>query len=103
MFGNTQRNWGWFLALGVLFPVPGVTGPGMSMLLRVADVLYFSLLLLIGGGFQLVQSFQRKGSQSVAWHVVTALVYLVAGAPAIYGPLGDGMGHVVAIEFIVND
>ena len=104
MFGDLQKNWGWLLALGILFLLLGAIGVGMSVALTVVGVLYFGVLLLIGGGVQLWQSFKCKGWKSVTWHVVIALVYLIAGALAVYDPLGAAIGLtlVIAIALLVT-
>ena len=104
MFGDLQKNWGWLLALGILFLLLGAIGVGMSMALTVVGVLYFGVLLLIGGGVQLWQSMKCKGWKSVTWHVVIALVYLVAGALAVYDPVGAAIGLtlVIAIALLVT-
>jgi len=104
MFGDLQKNWGWLLALGILFLILGAIGIGMSVALTVVGVLYFGVLLLIGGGVQLWQSFKCKGWKSVSWHVVIALVYLIAGALAVYDPVGAAVGLtlVIAIALLVT-
>ena len=104
MFGDLQRNWGWLLALGILFLILGVIGLGMSVALTVVGVLYFGVLLLIGGGVQLWQSFKCRGWKSAAWHVFIALVYLVAGVLVVYDPVGAAVGLtlVIAIALLVT-
>lgn len=104
MFGDLQKNWGWLLALGILFLLLGAIGVGMSMALTVVGVLYFGVLLLIGGGVQLWQSLKCKGWQSMTWHVVISLVYLVAGALVVYDPVGAAIGLtlVIAIALLVT-
>lgn len=97
IFGDLGKNWGWLLALGLLFLVLGVIGVGMSMALTVVGVLYFGVLLIIGGGIQLVQAFKCKGWKSVSWHVLIALVYVVAGALAVYDPVGAAVGLTLVI------
>ena len=97
MFGDLKKNWGWLLALGLLFLALGVIGVGMSLALTVAGVLYFGVLLIIGGGTQLVHGFKCKGWKSVSWHVLIALVYLAAGALAVYDPLGAAVGLTLVI------
>ena len=97
IFGDLGKNWGWLLALGLLFLVLGVIGVGMSMALTVVGVLYFGVLLIIGGGIQLVHAFKCKGWKSVSWHVLIALVYLVAGALAVYDPVGAAVGLTLVI------
>lgn len=97
LFGDLKKNWGWLLALGILFLILGVVGLGMSAVLTVVGVLYFGVLLVIGGGVQLVQSFKCNGWKSAAWHVVIALVYLAAGALIVYDPLGAAIALTLVI------
>lgn len=86
-FGALHKNWGWLLALGILFIVLGIIGLGMIFALTLASVLFFGALLLVGGGIQLVQAFQCKGWKSILWHVLIALLYVVAGIIIITDPV----------------
>ncbi len=90
-FGEVSRNWGWLLALGILFVILGTIGLGMTFTLTVASVLFFGVLMLIGGGAQLVQAFQDKGWKSVIWHVLIALLYIGAGIIVVRNPVGASL------------
>ena len=97
LFGNLHKNWGWLLALGMLFLILGVIGLGMSLTLTVVGTLYFGVLLVIGGGVQLVHAFKCKGWTSVLWHVLIALAYLGAGALVVYDPVRAAVGLTLVI------
>ncbi len=90
-FGEVSRNWGWLLALGILFVILGTIGLGMTFTLTLASVLFFGVLMLIGGGAQLVQAFQDKGWKSVIWHVLIALLYIGAGIIVVRNPVGASL------------
>lgn len=92
-----QRKWGWLLALGILFIVLGTIGLGMSFALTVVSVLLFGVLLLIGGGAQLVEAFQHQGWKSTLWNILIALLYVVAGLVAIYDPVGASIALTLVI------
>ena len=79
-------NWGWLLGLGVLFIVLGTIGMGMLFALTMTSVLFFGMLLLIGGGAQLFEAFKCSGWKSVLWHVLMAVLYVVAGVTVIGDP-----------------
>jgi len=85
-FGELRGNWGWLLALGILFVILGTIGLGMSFALTMASMLFFGVLMLIGGGFQLGHAFKCKGWKCILWHIVTAVLYVIAGLMFINDP-----------------
>src|SRR5262245_65967588 len=87
VFGELRRHWGWLLAVGILSVVLGTIGLGMTWMLTLASVLYFGVLLLLIGAVQFIQSFKCVGWRSVVWHVLIALLYLVAGVVVVGRPL----------------
>jgi len=88
VFGEVRRNWGWLLALGIVFVILGFIGLGMTFAVTMASVLMFGILLLIGAGVQFVDAAKCKGWKGIILHVLIALLYLVAGISAIRDPLG---------------
>lgn len=92
-----KKSWGWMLALGILFIVLGTIGLGMTFALTLASILFFGVLLLVGGGAQLVEAFQIKGWKSTLWNILIALVYIGAGALVIYDPVGTSIALTLVI------
>ena len=88
LFGDLQKNWGWLLALGIVCVILGTIGLGMTFVLTMASVLFFGILLLIGGGVQFVQAFKCKGWKGIVWHVLIAILYVAAGVVVVGNPLG---------------
>jgi uncharacterized membrane protein HdeD (DUF308 family) len=86
-FGDLSKRWGWLLALGIVFIGLGLIGIGMAFALTIASLIVFGALLLIGGAVQIVQAFQSKGWKSVLWHVVIAILYVIAGVSVLRDPL----------------
>lgn len=87
VFGELGRNWGWLLALGIVFIVLGVIGLGITAAVTVATVLLFGVLLLIGGLFQIANAFQCRGWKSILLHLLIALLYAVAGVMLVREPM----------------
>lgn len=87
VFGTLQQNWSWLLAVGILFVVLGVIGLGMLFQLTMMSVMFFGVLLLIGGGAQFVDAFKCKGWKGVLWHVLMAILYIIAGITVIRDPV----------------
>ena len=82
-----KPKWGWLVALGIAFIVLGVIGLGMTTSLTLVGIVFFAWLLIIGGVLQIVQTFQVSGWKSVLWHVVLAILYILAGAIVLYNPV----------------
>lgn len=97
VFGTAKENWGWILALGILFIILGTMGLGISFTLTLVSVLFFGWLLIIGGVFQLVEALKVTGWKSILWHVLMALLYIGVGAIAVYDPVGGALALTVFI------
>jgi uncharacterized membrane protein HdeD (DUF308 family) len=88
LFGQLSKRWGWVVAFGVLSTILGIIGLGMTFGLTLAGVLVFGVLLVIGGGFQLVDAFMGKGWRGTLLQAAIAVVYLIAGVLMIFDPAG---------------
>jgi uncharacterized membrane protein HdeD (DUF308 family) len=86
-FGELKKSWGWLLALGILSIILGTIGLWMTFGLTLASVLFFGVLLIAGGIFQLAHAFKCKGWKSVLWHVLIALLYIWGGIVIIIDPV----------------
>ncbi len=102
ILGALRPNWGWLLVLGIVLLLLGMIGLGMTFGLTIISVLYFGILLLIGGGAQLVESFGEKSWRSWGLHVLVALLYLLSGALVIYDPVlaSVALTLVIAASFL---
>jgi uncharacterized membrane protein HdeD (DUF308 family) len=87
VFGDLIHNWGWLLAQGILLVILGTIGLGMTIWLTLATVFIFGVFLLIGGGVQIFQTLKCRGWRSVLWHVIIAILYVLAGLSIMADPL----------------
>lgn len=88
MAGEVQRHWGWILAIGIIFVFLGLIGLGMTFAVTMASVLMYGVLMLLGAGAQFVQAAKGRGWKGTVFHVLIALLYLVAGIAVIVNPVG---------------
>jgi len=91
MAGEVQRHWGWVLAIGIIFVVLGFFGLGMTFAVTMASMLMYGILMLLGAGAQFVQAAKGRGWKGIIFHVLIALLYLVAGIAVIVNPVGASM------------
>jgi uncharacterized membrane protein HdeD (DUF308 family) len=101
VLGDLKKNWGWMLALGIVFVILGFIGLGMQIALTLASVLFLGVLLLVGAGAQLIDTFKCKGWKSIVWHVLTAILYLVAGVVIIIDPLVASIIFTLVLGFMI--
>jgi uncharacterized membrane protein HdeD (DUF308 family) len=87
VLGDLVHNWGWLLAQGILLVVLGTVGLGLTFFLTLATVFIFGVFLVIGGGVQIFQTFKCKGWGSILWHVLIAVLYVLAGLSVMADPL----------------
>lgn len=74
------------MGLGVLFLVLGFIGMSCVVTLTLTSALVFGVLVLIGGVAQIIEAFKCTGWKSVLWHVMIALLYVVAGISIMMDP-----------------
>lgn len=98
-----QDKWGWLLGLGLLFLVLGFIGLGMTFSLTVISVMYFGILLLIGGVVQFFEIFNTKQWRGACVQFFVSMIYIVAGGLLVYDPiLGSEMiTAILAWMFII--
>ncbi len=101
VLGDLKKNWGWFLALGILFIILGFIGLGMVFVLTIASVLFFGVLLLIAAVAQIINAFKGKGWKSNAWHILSAILYGLAGVVIIIDPLVASLIFTLVLGFII--
>lgn len=80
------RKWGWMLALGIIMVILGTIGLGATFAVTLTTVTFFGVLILIGGAFQLLDSFRQKG-WSLLGNLLIALLYLAVGYTMVKNPL----------------
>ena len=80
------KKWGWILAIGILMVILGTIGIGATFALTLTTVPFFGFLILIGGGFHLVDAFRFKG-WSLIGKILIALLYVAVGFIMVKNPL----------------
>lgn len=82
-----KRNWGWFLALGILLVILGMIALGASVAMTLASVMLFGWLLIVGGVLEAVHAFWReRGWGGVFIDLLTGILYVVVGFMIVANP-----------------
>ena len=86
-FGDLRRNWGWLLALGIVFVLLGIAGLFLTVAVTLATVLVIGIFLIGGGVLLAIQTLKAKGWQSRWWQLLIALIYIAAGVLIVADPV----------------
>jgi uncharacterized membrane protein HdeD (DUF308 family) len=87
VFGEIRDNWGWLLSFGILSVSLGVIGLGMAAFITLASMVFYGIVLLIGGAAQFGHSFKASGWKAKLWHMLISLFYVIAGVVVIRNPV----------------
>jgi len=100
-----KADWGWILALGVLFLVMGLVGLGMTVALTLTSILFLGAFLTVGGVFQLVAALRnpqaKEGGERVL-EFLLALLYVAAGLWVMANPAMASMVATAAIAGLLG-
>ena len=83
-----RKTWPLFLALGIVLSVLGVlaVGTALSGIATLVTILYFGILMLVGGGVQVVTALLARTWKGFFLHVLVGILYLVLGGLMIERP-----------------
>ncbi|MCK5618559.1 MAG: DUF308 domain-containing protein [Candidatus Krumholzibacteria bacterium] len=87
IFGEIRENWGWLLGFGFLSVILGVIGLGMAAFITLASMVFYGIVLLIGGAAQFIHSFKASGWKAKLWHMLISLFYVIAGVVVVRNPV----------------
>lgn len=85
-FDVVQRNWGWFLAFGILQLILGTIALGESLLMTLFSVVMLGWLLIIGGASSIIHSFIERNWGGFIFDLLVGLFYAVAGFMMVANP-----------------
>lgn len=83
----------------ILLIVFGVLAIALPFETSIGVVLLVAWLIVFSGGFQFVHAFQSKGAGSIAWKLLVAVVYLIAGIYFLLHPLLGVASFTLALAF----
>jgi uncharacterized membrane protein HdeD (DUF308 family) len=83
---TVQRNWGWFLGLGIVQIVLGTIALGEAFLMTIFSVVMLGWLLIFGGVSAIVHAFVERQWGGFIIDLLTGLFYAIAGFMMVANP-----------------
>ncbi len=76
---EARKNWGWFLALGILLVLLGIGVASSSYYATVFSVIFFGIFLICAGIIQIVQAFLARHWSGFFISLLLGALYLITG------------------------
>ncbi len=92
-----KRASGMSLVLSILLIIFGVVAIALPMISSIGVALVIGWMVIFAGIAQLVHAFQSTGIGPIAWKVLVALIYLVAGFSLIARPAAGVAGLTLVL------
>src|SRR5262245_11062540 len=99
-----RRNWGWFVALGVVLTLLGVAGLVYSLAFTLGVVIFIGWMFLVGGVLEVTHAIFRKGWQGFWLDLLSGVLTTVAGVFLLLRPLEGAsvLTMLLGIVFLVG-
>lgn len=84
---SMRANWGWMLALGVLFIVAGIFAFASPFLASLVVTTIVAFVIVIAGVAQVVQAWRMKSWGGFLWQLIIGVVLIVGGVAIYANPI----------------
>lgn len=81
-----KRNWGWFLALGIVFVLAGLAAIAFPLLSTIATKIFLGWIFLAGGVLMILHAFSASGWRGFLLGLLIGILYVVAGGWLAFFP-----------------
>lgn len=81
-----KRNWGWFLALGIVFALAGLAAIAFPLLSTIATKIALGWIFLAGGLLMVLHAFSASGWRGFLLGLLIGILYVVAGGWLAFFP-----------------
>jgi len=101
---SLKKNWGWYLALGLVLIALGTMAIGSSLVMTLVSVVFFGWLLIVGGLAEAAHAFWRKAWGGFVLDLLGGILYLVVGFMLVANPAASAVALtlLIAVFLIVT-
>ena len=93
-----QKQWGWFLAFGLLLMLLGVISIAYSTYVTKFSMVFLGAFLLAGGILQIGYAFWAKEWSGFFLSLITGILYAVVGLLLLSNPMAGAIGLTLLLS-----
>ncbi|MBX9590341.1 MAG: HdeD family acid-resistance protein [Hyphomonadaceae bacterium] len=81
-----RQNWGWFLALGIVFVLAGIAAIAFPLLSTIAAKVALGWIFMVGGVLMIIHAFSAPRWSGFLFGLLIGILYLIAGGWLAFFP-----------------
>ena len=97
---EVRRNWGGFLALGILLIILGIIVLISAEFASIFTVFLFGIFLIIAGIIQGIQAFMAYRWSGLFLSLLLGILYIVTGVLCVTNPVGSALSITMLIGIL---
>ncbi|MDG2304030.1 MAG: HdeD family acid-resistance protein [Candidatus Binatia bacterium] len=98
---NLKKNWGWYLALGIVLIVLGTIAISSSLLMTIASIVLLGWLMVFGGLAEAIHAFWRKDWGGFFLDLLGGVLYFVVGGMLLANPAASAVALTLIIAMFL--
>lgn len=87
-----KKDWCWLLSLGIALVLLGIVAIGLPFFATLEFVTVLGILLLLAGGFMVVNAFNSPRWNGLLLHLLIGILYIVSGFLILENPVQGAAG-----------
>jgi uncharacterized membrane protein HdeD (DUF308 family) len=101
---SVRANWGWMLALGILFIVGGVFAFAAPFLAGIVVATVVGVVIAIAGIAQIIHAWRMQSWGGFVWQLIIGIVLLIGGISIYLDPVSGviTLTLLAAVMFVVK-
>ena len=98
------RNWGWFLAFGIVLMVLGIVAVVRSTTATIASMVFFGWLLVVSSVIQFVEAFMVGRWEGFFLHLLIAILFGIVGLLMVVRPVisAEALTFLMSVFFLLG-
>jgi uncharacterized membrane protein HdeD (DUF308 family) len=99
-----KKNWGWFLAAGILLVILGIFAASASVFTTMISIVLLGTLLVIGGVAKIIYSIWLRRWTGFVPNLLVGILYTIVGVYTLMHPAASAVALtlLIAVLFLIS-
>ena len=98
---EVRKHSTWFLVIGIALVILGMIAIGYAVEMTIVSVIFLGWLLILGGLFEIIHGFSRRGWSGFFINLLAGVLYAVAGFVMVSNPASAAVTLTLLIAIVL--